>query len=95
MFYEKRVDSARSLMKELENLDSDAGVRLRAEYLGRDSFVFLTRFEGKYTAMIYAVKGKNGGAVGKMLGASEFSGVKELERFLNDILSGQVEAFVY
>lgn len=95
MFYEKRVGSVKQLLKELEILDSDAGARVRANYEGSDSFVFVTRFGGRYNVMIYASKGKAKQTAGRFLAAREFSDMGELRSFLRGLLGDRVEAYVY
>lgn len=95
MFYEKRLGSLADLMNSLGTMDPDAGVRLVGRYSGRDSFLFITKFEGKYTVMVYARKGKEGREAGRFIDAMEFRGIDELRTFIRALEGSKVEAYAY
>ena len=96
MLYEKKIDSFSVLERELQQLDSDAGVRLVGTYRNRPCFLFVTRFVGRYTAMLY-VKGGSVRAprVGRRIMAREFESLEELVKFLTGIAHGKIEAYLY
>lgn len=95
LFYEKRIQSFDKLMREIRHLDSDSGVRVVGTYLDRDCFAFLTRSAGTYTVMIYQRRGRRKPVVGARILSRDFASVDELRRFLEQIMKGEVDAYVY
>jgi hypothetical protein len=97
-FFEKEVDSFSKLLKELELLDVDSGIRTFGDYSGRKGqFVFVTRSpHDTYTLMVYEKTGdRKAPSPGKRMLVKEFAQRSDLARFMKDILSKPVRAFVY
>jgi hypothetical protein len=98
LFYEKSADSFPELMKEVDLLDLDSGIRTFGDYGGKKGqFVFVTRSprEG-YVLMVYEKKtGTGAPAPGKRLLVKEFRSRDELGEFMKSTLSRPVRAFVY
>jgi hypothetical protein len=95
LFYEKKVRSFAGLKREVRRLDSDAGIRVAGSYRRRRCFVFVTRFVGRYTVMVYERTGREAPAVGKRVLSREFASPEELEEFLQGITEKGVDAYVY
>ena len=96
MFYERRIGSVRVLERELQHLDSDAGVRVVGMYDELPCFAFVTRFVGMYTAMVYERRGtEKTPRVGKRVLARDFESQVELEAFLGSIMHRKIEAYLY
>ena len=98
MFFEKSVNSFPKLMKEVDLLDLDSGIRTFGDYKDRKrQFVFVTRSpHDSYTLMVYEKKPSGSGyAAGKRLLVKEFQKKEDLGEFMRVILSRPVSAFVY
>ncbi len=96
MFYERRIGSFPVLERELQHLDSDAGIRALGTFEDRPCFIFVTRFVGMYTAMVYERGGtKKTPTVGKRILAKEFGSRGEVATFLKAIMPRKVEAYLY
>ncbi len=95
MFYEKRLGSLTELMTEATTLDADAGLRILGNYEGTTCYVFVTRFGGRFTAMIYQRDSARRAKAGRKLAVLELDGVKELESLVRRVTSGKVTAFTY
>ncbi len=97
LFFEKSVNSFPRLAEEVGLLDLDSGIRTFADYQGRRQLVFVTRSpHDTYTLMVYERKvGRRGYAAGRRLLVKEFKKKPELIRFMRDLLSRPVRAFVY
>ena len=98
LFFEKSVGSLPQLMREVDLLDLDSGIRTFGDYQGRKrQLVFVTRSpHDTYTLMVYETKTSRGGPVpGRRLLVKEFRTKQELGVFLSGLLSRPVEAFVY
>jgi hypothetical protein len=98
LFYEKSVDSFPKLMREVDLLDLDSGIRTFGDYQGRKKqFVFITRsLHDSYTLMVYERKGHAGKAVpGGRLLVKEFQTKEDLGGFMRGMLSKPMRAFVY
>ena len=95
MFYEKRIGSLRELLEEAASLDADAGLRILGSYEGARCFVFVTRFGGRYTAMIYRRESGRREKAGRKMAVLEIDGVKELESLIRSVVPGKVTAFTY
>jgi hypothetical protein len=97
LFFEKKVDSFSDLMKEVDLLDLDSGIRMSGDYGGKKrQFVFVTRSpHDTYTLMVYSKTGKSRPLPGRRLLVKEFNSKKALADFLKNTLSKPIEAFVY
>ncbi len=98
MFFEKRVNSFPGLMKEVDLLDLDSGIRTFGDYEGKKrQFIFVTRSpHDTYTLMVYARKeGGKTPVPGKRLLVKEFKRKEELGEFMKSMLSRPISAFVY
>ena len=98
MFYEKNVNSFPKLMKEVDLLDLDSGIRTFGDYEGKKKqFVFVTRSpHDTYTLMVYGKKARAAKPVpGKRLLVKEFQRKEDLGEFMRSLLSRPVRAFVY
>ena len=98
MFYEKSVSSFPQLIKEVDLLDLDSGIRTFGEYRGKKrQFVFVTRSpHDTYILMVYGKKELPGGPVpDKRVFVKEFKRKEELGEFMRTLLSKPVRAFVY
>lgn len=98
MFFEKSVDSFPKLMKEVDWLDLDSGIRTFGDYDGRKKqFVFVTRSpHDGYTLMVYEKKANAGKSIpGERLFVKEFQTKEALGEFMWSLLSRPVKAFVY
>jgi len=97
-FYEKKVNSFANLMKEVDLLDLDSGIRTFGDYKGKKGqFVFVTRSpHDSYTLMVYEKKARAKTPVpGERLLVKEFERKEELEELMRALLSKPVRAFVY
>jgi hypothetical protein len=99
LFFEKTVKSFPELMREVEMLDLDSGIRTYGDIEGKKKqFVFVTRslFHDGYILMVYSKKREGKVEIpDKRLLAKEFRGKEELGRFMAGLLSRPVKAFVY
>jgi hypothetical protein len=98
LFYEKKVSSFANLMKEVDLLDLDSGIRTFGDYKGKKAqFVFVTRSpHDSYTLMVYEKKaGAKTPIPGERLLVKEFERKDDLEELMKALLSKPVEAFVY
>lgn len=96
MFYEKRIGSFPQLMREIRRLDSDAGIRAICSYDGRRCYLFLTKSIDGYVVMIHAVAGTSSRPTpGDRLLVKEFPRSSEVEKFLQTVIRGRLEAFAY
>jgi hypothetical protein len=98
LFFEKTVGSFPSLMKEIDWLDLDSGIRTFGDYSGKKKqFVFVTRSpHDGYTLMVYEKKAHAGKTVpGKRLFVKEFQTKGALSEFMQGLLSRPVKAFIY
>ena len=94
MFYEKEVTSFGDLVKAVNVLDEDAGIRLIGERNGRKCLVFVTRFGESFTMMTYSMVRKTG-TPARRLEVAEFEGVDAVARALRRAAPGRVRAYVY
>lgn len=95
MFYEKKVDSFRRLMKEVRQLDSDAGIRLLATYDGKECFVFVSKSIRGYAIMVYSISRNAKPTPSRRLWSEEFARSSEVQSFLKRVIRGRVRAYVY
>jgi hypothetical protein len=98
LLYEKRVSSFAKLMKEVDLLDLDSGIRTFGDYKGKKGqFVFVTRSpHDSYTLMVYEKKaGTKTPVPGERLLVKEFERKEDLEELMRALLSKPVRAFVY
>ena len=95
MFYEKRIGSIRELMDEASSLDADAGLRILGSYRGARCYVFVTRFGGRFTAMVYRREPGPRENVGSRVAVLETAKAEELEELFRTVTSGKVTAFTY
>jgi hypothetical protein len=98
LLYEKKVSSFAKLMKEVDLLDLDSGIRSFGDYKGKKGqFVFVTRSpHDSYTLMVYEKKaGTKTPATGERLLVKEFERKEDLEELMRALLSKPVRAFVY
>jgi hypothetical protein len=98
MFFEKSVNSFPKLLKEVDLLDLDSGIRTFGDYNGKKrQFVFVTRSPNDgYTLMVFEKKNNAGKSVpGKRLFVREFRTKDDLEEFMQNLLSKPVKAFIY
>jgi hypothetical protein len=94
MFYEKKVSGYRALSKEIEALDSDAGIRIAGRVDGTAAFVFVTRAGRVFTAMCYERRG-NPGRPGRLLTTRTFTDSHDLGSFIKDAAGARLTASVY
>src|ERR1022692_440024 len=98
LFFEKSVNSFALLMREVDLLDLDSGIRTFGDLPGkRGQFVFVTRSpHDGYTLMVYGKKKHAKGFVpDKRLLVKEFSSQEDLGSFMRGLLTKPVRAFVY
>lgn len=98
MFFEKSVGSFPQLLREVDLLDLDSGIRTFGDFKGKKKqFVFVTRSpHDTYTLMVYEKKPSGSGyAAGRRLLVREFEGKEELGEFMRGLVSKPVRAFVY
>lgn len=98
LFFEKSVNSFSKLMREVDLLDLDSGIRAFGDYNGRKmQLVFVTRsLHDTYTLMVFERKANRKNPIpGKRLLVKEFSNKEELSQFMRPLLSKPVKAFVY
>ena len=98
LFYEKSVNSFPKLREELALLDLDSGIRTFGNYKGKKKqLVFVTRSpQDSYTLMVYENKAKSGNPVlGKRLLVREFRKKENLGKYMRNLLTKPVRAFVY
>ena len=93
MFYEEKVGSFSGLAKRLRSLDQDAGVRMLGWRGMRKVLVFVTRFEGGYMVMTYAMK--SGGGPGARLQAVRMDVVGKVIEVLRKLAKGRPQAWIY
>ncbi len=84
-----------TLRKELAVLDGDAGVRVVGTYGGSSCLVFVTRFGGTYTALVYSVGKGERRLPTERLASRTFTDLEEVVSFLKGIAGSGVEAYVY
>jgi hypothetical protein len=82
LIFEKTVSSFPKLMKEVDLLDLDSGIRTFGNYLGRKrQFVFVTRSpHDSYTLMVYGRKERSTGGVGSGHGEDKGPGISRRRR---------------
>ena len=95
LFYEKRVSTFRALIKAVEVLDADAGIRVVGRYGEAKCFGFITRFGGRFTILIYKARGPRDSTPGRLLASKEMRGTAELAKLLAEITKGGVNAYIY
>lgn len=98
LFYEKSVGSFPKLMREVDLLDLDSGIRTFGDYEGKKKqFVFVTRSPyDTYTLMVYGKKAHAPNPIpGRRLLVKEFKKKEDLGEFMRSLLSRPVRAFVY
>jgi hypothetical protein len=98
MLFEKSVNSFPKLLKEVDLLDLDSGIRTFGDYDGKKGqFVFVTRSPNDgYTLMVFEKKNSAGKPVpGKRLFVREFQTKEDLGKFMRPLLSKPVKAFIY
>jgi len=98
LFFEKSVNSFAKLMKEVDLLDLDSGIRTFGDYKGKKrQFVFVTRSpHDSYTLMVYEKKTAEGKPIpGNRLLVKEFRTKEGLSQFMNGLLSKPIRAFIY
>jgi len=98
LFFEKSVSSFAKLMREIDLLDLDSGMRTFGNYKGKKrQFVFVTRSpHDTYTLMAVEKKTDKGKPVpGKRLLVEKFSTKEELSEFMKGLLSRPIKAFIY
>ncbi len=96
MLFEKKIVSFHQLMEKIQGLDLDAGIRASGKYKEKKCLVFVTRFPGGFAVVASSVKreGKEDFPDRQLL-AKEFTDQRELESFLNSVVSKPVKAFLY
>ncbi len=97
MFFEKSVTSLPKLMREVDLLDLDSGIRTFGDFQGKKrQFVFVTRSpHDTYTLMVYERKAGTNPVPGRRLLVKEFQKREDLSEFMRTLLSRPVKAFVY
>ena len=96
MVYETKLTSLDELFEELQNLESDEGVRMLTDEAGKRRMVFVTRHSGRYAIAICAAAAKGGRWVpGKTLQFLEFFDQKRLREFLSSIATKPLKAYLY
>jgi hypothetical protein len=96
LFYEKRLNSPAQLLKELQTLDLDAGIRVIGRHQGRQCFAFVTRSVKGHTVMVYGMKREGKESIPeKRLLTKDFADASEAAEFLSHLASKPFQAFVY
>ena len=95
MFYERRIDSFEALIKEAASMDPDAGLRILGRYNGRNCYAFVTRFETRYTIMVYGRLPDGRVLPGARLAVVEVDGIRGLRSALEKVLGSTVQAYAY
>ena len=97
LFFEKSVNSFSGVMKEVNQLDLDSGIRADGKYGGKKTFIFVTRSpHDGYTLMVYWKKPRAKGFVpDKRVLVKEFGNQEDLGGFMRKLLAKPVRAFVY
>ncbi len=96
MLYEKKIGSFPGLIRELDIIDLDAGVRIIGKYKGKKCFVFVTRSAQGFTSILCSMKraGKEN-LPDKRLLAKDFGTVLDLEKFLSEVIAKPLVASEY
>lgn len=95
LFYERRLGSLAAVVSEAETMDADAGIRVSGKYAGRNCYVFVTRFGGRYTVMVYERRVGRRKGLSTMMASVDLEGTRQLKSFLGKVVYGKVEAFAY
>ncbi|MDG6934126.1 MAG: hypothetical protein JRN68_05465 [Nitrososphaerota archaeon] len=94
MAYEEEIPSFKELLRELEILDADAGIRIEARYDGVESYIFITR-SGQGFAMAVHTKMKNLVGPGRRVEFRHFSNLKQLTNHLSGTVKDPRRIFKY
>jgi hypothetical protein len=96
MAYEEEIGSFKELSREIEILDSDAGIRIETVYKGEDSYVFITRSgQGFALAIYYASREKKIPLPGKRILFRVYPDSSSLTVFLRELLNSPFRSFRY
>ena len=96
MLYEKKISSFPQLIRELDIIDLDAGIRAVGKYKASKCLVFVTRSASGFTALLYNTKRAGKESIpNKRLLAKDFATVKDLESFLAGVVVKPVVASEY
>ena len=96
MIYEKKLNSFPEIVKELEILDLDAGIRALGKYKSKKCFVFITRSAAGFTSLLYSIKSSGKESLpDKRLVAKEFADAMSAEAFLAEVVTKPVKASAY
>lgn len=95
-YEEKKLNSFPQLIRELDVIDLDAGVRAIGRFKGKKCFVFVTKGANGFTSILSSMKhaGKDN-IPDKRLLAKDFETIQDLEKFLAEVVVKPVVAFEY
>ena len=86
MLDEKKVASFRELIRDLNVIDLDAGVRIIGKYKAKRCFVFVTRSATGFTSILCTMKHTGRDTIpDKRILAKDFGGIEDLEKFLSEV----------
>jgi len=95
-YEEKRIGSFPQLIRELDIIDLDAGVRAIGKFKGKKCFVFVTKGANGFTSILSSMKRAGKESIpDKRLLAKDFATIQDLEKFLADVVVKPVVAFEY
>ena len=96
VLYEKKIASFAELIRELDIIDLDAGIRIVGRAKGKKCFVFVTRSPTGFTSILCSIKrvGKDSIPDKRVL-AKDFRTIQELETFLAGVVTKPLVASEY
>ena len=89
MVYERLVTTMPQLLREVEGLEYDSGIRMTAKIDGEKKLVFVTKHSGEYSLWVRKNEETKGGSFRRF---SDFPAVK---KFLSGIVDKPLKAYVY
>jgi hypothetical protein len=96
VLYEKKIASFPELIRELDIIDLDAGVRIAGKFKGKKCFVFVTRSPAGFTSILSSVKRVGKDSVpDKRILVRDFQTIQELEGFLGGVITKPLVAAEY
>jgi hypothetical protein len=96
VLYEKKIASFPELIRELNVIDSDAGIRIVGKYKGKKCFVFVTRSAAGFTSILCSMKRVGKESVpDKRLLVKDFGSVEGIEEFLAGVVPKPLVASEY
>ncbi len=95
MVYEERIATLEELLREIKIIDSDAGIRIDADYKGEDAFIFITRSSPGFAVAIHRKKNDDGLVPAERIEFIKIDNYEKLSDFLLTIVKEPLLAFKY